>query len=158
MDSKTCTKCGEEKPVTEFYAHHNAKDGLRSMCKVCHNQERREHHRLNPFKSAFTAARKRAEKAKVPFDITERYLEVIFPRTCPVFGTPLHYPRSRGVEEMNNINTPNLDRIVPHLGYTQDNVVWISSLANRIKSDATHEQIRQVADWLEATMKEKEAA
>lgn len=32
---KTCTKCGEEKPTTEFYKNAGASDGLRPDCKVC---------------------------------------------------------------------------------------------------------------------------
>ena len=33
---KTCKKCGKELPMTEFYAHKNAKDGLLNVCKSCH--------------------------------------------------------------------------------------------------------------------------
>ena len=32
---KTCTKCGENKPETAFYAHAGGKHGLYSQCKVC---------------------------------------------------------------------------------------------------------------------------
>jgi hypothetical protein len=32
---KTCTKCKEEKPLTEFYKSRNLKDGYRYQCKVC---------------------------------------------------------------------------------------------------------------------------
>lgn len=32
---KTCTKCGIENPLTEFYKHPNTRDGLQSRCKVC---------------------------------------------------------------------------------------------------------------------------
>ena len=33
--TKVCTKCKEEKPVTEFYKHPTCKDGLQSRCKSC---------------------------------------------------------------------------------------------------------------------------
>jgi len=33
--SKTCTKCGETKPITKFYKHRRYRDGLRSECKNC---------------------------------------------------------------------------------------------------------------------------
>lgn len=36
---KTCKKCGKELPLTEFYAHKNAKDGLLNVCKSCHNAQ-----------------------------------------------------------------------------------------------------------------------
>jgi len=34
--NKICTKCGIEKPLSEFYGNKRAKDGLYSICKVCH--------------------------------------------------------------------------------------------------------------------------
>ncbi len=37
VPSKRCKKCGEEKPRSEFYEHHGAKDGLRGECKACHS-------------------------------------------------------------------------------------------------------------------------
>jgi hypothetical protein len=33
--TKICSKCGEEKPVTEFYRQAGGKDGLRAACKRC---------------------------------------------------------------------------------------------------------------------------
>jgi 5-methylcytosine-specific restriction endonuclease McrA len=35
-DTKTCTKCGERKPLTEYGKNANSKTGLRSECKACH--------------------------------------------------------------------------------------------------------------------------
>lgn len=32
---KTCNKCGKRKPLTEFYAHKRAPDGVMYECKVC---------------------------------------------------------------------------------------------------------------------------
>lgn len=32
---KTCCKCGEIKPLTEYYRGQNYKDGHSPMCKVC---------------------------------------------------------------------------------------------------------------------------
>lgn len=40
MDSvphlKRCTKCGDDKPLDQFYRKQSAKDGLQSRCKDCH--------------------------------------------------------------------------------------------------------------------------
>lgn len=35
--TKTCTKCGEEKPRSAFYRFKHSKDGLNSWCKLCQN-------------------------------------------------------------------------------------------------------------------------
>src|SRR5664279_1999823 len=38
---KTCTKCGEGKPPSEFQRSARASDGLQNHCKVCANAYRR---------------------------------------------------------------------------------------------------------------------
>lgn len=35
MDTKTCTKCHKEKPLSEFYKRPERKSGFRSDCKAC---------------------------------------------------------------------------------------------------------------------------
>ena len=37
MKEKKCTKCGEVKPFSEYQKNKQAKNGLRSECKVCKN-------------------------------------------------------------------------------------------------------------------------
>jgi hypothetical protein len=36
VETRKCTKCGKEKPTSEFYKHAAAKDGLYCHCKICH--------------------------------------------------------------------------------------------------------------------------
>ncbi len=42
---KTCARCGEEKPLSEFHKNKKAKDGLQSFCKECRNKAERESYR-----------------------------------------------------------------------------------------------------------------
>ena len=35
MEFKKCTKCGKEKPLTEFYKQKGGKHGVSSVCKLC---------------------------------------------------------------------------------------------------------------------------
>jgi hypothetical protein len=42
-ESKTCTRCGESKPLTEFYKWKRSKDGLTAGCKECIRAARREY-------------------------------------------------------------------------------------------------------------------
>jgi uncharacterized protein YejL (UPF0352 family) len=49
--------------------------------------------------------------------------------------------------------SPQLDRLVPELGYVVGNVAVISRLANTIKSNATPQQIRAVADWFAKSLR-----
>lgn len=32
---KRCSKCGTDKPISEFYSHPQGLDGVRRVCKVC---------------------------------------------------------------------------------------------------------------------------
>jgi hypothetical protein len=45
---KTCRKCGETKPITDFYAMAGMRDGHRNECKACNLREKAERHRLDP--------------------------------------------------------------------------------------------------------------
>ena len=38
METKECSRCGRELPVTEFGKNKRAKDGLQAFCKECFRQ------------------------------------------------------------------------------------------------------------------------
>ncbi|HAM40542.1 MAG TPA: hypothetical protein DCP69_04205 [Candidatus Omnitrophica bacterium] len=42
--SNRCTKCGETKPVSEFYRHISHKNGLSNQCKICVRSEQRTYY------------------------------------------------------------------------------------------------------------------
>jgi len=78
----------------------------------------------------------------VDFNLTEEYLKGIYTKDCPVFKKPF-VRGNKGVDM-----APTLDRIDPQGGYTKDNVRYISARANRIKYDATTEELQQVLDYI----------
>ena len=47
MTVKTCTKCGEEKALTEFYTSSSGKYGRRADCKACHIEQKLKYHQAN---------------------------------------------------------------------------------------------------------------
>jgi len=49
---KVCIKCGETKPLSEFYKHKNAKDGHQSTCKVCQCISKGNWYRANTGRAA----------------------------------------------------------------------------------------------------------
>ena len=91
------------------------------------------------------AAKKRAERLDIPFDVSTDHLVDIFPSDgcCPVFHCTLSWGDDEG-----RSNSPSLDRIIPELGYVEGNVVWLSHRANRIKSDASLAEIKSLYDFL----------
>jgi hypothetical protein len=65
-----------------------------------------------------------------------------FPITCPVLGIPLHYNRGEAKDDSYSI-----DRIDSTKGYSIENIEVISLRANKLKSNATIEEIVMLAEY-----------
>lgn len=89
-----------------------------------------------------TAKRNNALQKGIPFDLTISDLYPL-PKTCPVLGIPLSYGGGHGAAD----DSMALDRIDPSKGYVKGNVVMVSQRANRIKNDATPEELQKVAEF-----------
>ena len=81
--------------------------------------------------------KKRAKKSGIDFQLEVDDIPTI-PAICPILGIEI---------KANDISSPldsspSLDRIDPKKGYVKDNIRIISNRANRIKSDATIDEIR----------------
>lgn len=107
--------------------------------KFCAKEKER---RLNfPEKELLNCARKRAKNKGIEFDITVD--DIIIPLNCPVLGVPLNI-NSKGFSP----DSPSLDRINSNLGYVKGNVAVISLRANKIKADATFEELSKIIKWM----------
>lgn len=66
------------------------------------------------------------------------------PSHCPILGLPLFVMvGTKG----GGPNSPSLDKIEPSRGYVPGNVIVISNRANRLKSDASVEELRAIASF-----------
>ena len=83
----------------------------------------------NPRKEMLIRNKARAKRKGIIFTITLEDIPEI-PTHCPVLKTPMFMP--------------SLDRLIPGLGYIPGNVRVISQRANRIKADATIEELERV--------------
>jgi hypothetical protein len=90
-------------------------------------------------------ARYRAKRDGLPCNITVE--NIVWPTHCPVLGVELDYSRTEPGERTIRTNSPTLDRRTNELGYVVGNVFVISHRANRIKSDATVEELFKVATY-----------
>jgi len=97
-----------------------------------------------------SAAKNRAIKQNLPFDLDLDFLMSIALDECPVFKTPFIWGQSKGKHPYR----PSLDRVIPELGYIKQNVVFISLKANVIKQDVAEKELYAVADWLHEKRKE----
>lgn len=93
----------------------------------------------NPVYFMWQAAKSRAKKENIPFDIEMN--DLIIPDYCPLLGIKLEYIPGK----TNNPNTPSLDKIDPTKGYVKGNVRVISYKANTMKNNATREELERFA-------------
>lgn len=100
---------------------------------------------LCPTCNVLKSAKERSKKKGVMFYITRADVGDI-PDTCPILGIRLerNIGKSAGHRGPTD-NSPSLDRIIPEYGYVPGNVRWISHRANKIKQDATADEILSVA-------------
>ena len=99
-------------------------------------------HRNHPETRLLALARARAKKLGREFDIDKS--DIIVPDTCPVLGIKIFIGED-GFQD----NSPTVDRIDSTGGYTKGNVIVVSWRANRIKCDATVEELKAIADFYE---------
>lgn len=100
---------------------------------------RRSHHK-NPVRKILQCARSRAKKYGLEFNLEAS--DIIVPVTCPVLGIAIACSNA-GFSD----SSPTLDRIDNSLGYVKGNVAVISWRANRIKCDATPEELAAIARY-----------
>lgn len=83
-------------------------------------------------------ARGRARAANLQFSLTKA--DIIVPAVCPVLGIVLGMGTKYGRD-----GSPSIDRINNSLGYVPDNIIVVSWRANRLKSDATPDELKAIA-------------
>jgi predicted DNA-binding protein YlxM (UPF0122 family) len=167
--TKICSKCRQELPL-EAFNKGNSLYGRRSFCRECEKKiqntpdkrkRRREleilrrqdpeyvkrsnerdkirvHSNPNSIKLALLRSAKQRAKIKgLEFNIDVTDIEL--PEVCPLLGIPLF---SSYREEGKTIDySYSIDRINPNKGYIKGNVWVISYKANRIKNDASLEEL-----------------
>lgn len=143
---KRCSKCDIVKSVNQYRKDKHRLDGWHSQCKECEKKYKQANPMTIQTGNMFRKAYERAKAKNLPFNIDNEYIRSIIPSHCPIFGMPLEWSILRGNSHNTLPNSPSLDRIDPTKGYIKGNVWIISQKANQIKSNATHEELKLVAD------------
>ena len=148
--------------ATQKYYQEN-KEAIREKQKIYHLKNREailKRQRINTLKNKEASKRYRQKKwekqrikgavhrakaKNLPFNITEEYVKSITPKDmiCPALGIKMN----TSVEDLDS--KPSLDRLVPEKGYVKGNVIVVSFKVNRIKADATPEELMKVAIFYE---------
>lgn len=155
-----CIKCKEDKEFSDFRCDVARPSGYHPYCKSCEklykdawyisNKERislkqRNKRDSNPLKVLISERK----NTKHEFTITED--DLTLPDLCPILKIPLFSGQGK-----TTINSPSLDRIDNSIGYVRGNVWIISHLANRMKSDATEEELNNFCRWIKGYRFESE--
>lgn len=158
IGEKTCCRCDLRLSITEFNKDKRAKSGLDGYCRHCrsellqsyfangdyrqrYNARVRVYRGRNLDRALYLECKRRAKKHGIPFDLEP--IDISVPEICPILGIPLKMGTG-GPED----GSPSVDQIVAGLGYIKGNVQVISHLANRMKSNATPDQLRRFSEWI----------
>lgn len=146
--------CGVPRPVyaREYYLRNKEKVMARSKAfrateegRIRERKWQRERRLRFPLIRMVQEARTRATKKGLAFDITADDLSI--PLCCPVLGIALS--RERG-QKYRADGSPSIERINTKLGYIPGNVIIVSWRANRIKSDASLEELEKIVSFYRA--------
>ena len=144
---RTCKSCGLDHPVSDYYACKTGRNGLHAYCKACHRKKilqsasKRTPRRRLYWSSKANACTKGVEHSITPDDIP-------LPLTCKYLGIKLDYQRTSERGRLRSYDSPSIDRIDPQKGYIPGNIQVISDLANRMKTNATIEQLLAFAEGI----------
>jgi hypothetical protein len=102
----------------------------------------------NPKDVMVINARARAKKKGYPCTIT--VADISWVTHCPIFGIELDYNTTPTGNRLHNKRDafPTLDKRDPSLGYVPGNVFVLSHKANRLKQDATGEQLEALLTYM----------
>lgn len=116
-----------------------------TLCGVCNSGRVKSQ---CPVLKMWRRAKRRAQESGREFTLLPE--DIIIPADCPILGMPMVCYSGRSGGEPNS---PSLDRIDSSKGYTADNIMVVSHLANCMKSSATPEQLIKFAEWALDTYK-----
>ena len=94
-------------------------------------------------KTIYNRLKASASKRGIPFDLTMSDLNNLsFPIVCPILGISLKYNRGKAED-----NSYSIDRIDSSKGYSVENIVVISLKANKLKSNATSDELKKISEF-----------
>ena len=156
----TCSKCKKVLPIEQFPSRKDVPShyGKDYWCRFCHKKNKEEWKRENPLSFVISSARTNLKyRPHLPkeFNIDVDYLKQIDTDICPILGIPMqwnignHHGQGKG---RAIATSKSLDRIDSSQGYVKGNVIIISWRANRLKNNATLEDLIKLGKWAETNL------
>jgi hypothetical protein len=98
------------------------------------------------FKTLISRLKSNAKRRGIEFNLSTSDIDEIgIPITCPVLNIPIYF--NNGKVRDNSIS---FDRIDSTKGYTVDNVIVVSHRVNKLKSNASLEEMRSMVDFYDS--------
>jgi len=133
METKTCTKCHEEKPLSDFYP--SKRDGYRSHCIACSKSISAQRYIDEPLKLWANGTMGSHKRRGFIVTITRDQLVDIAKKTthCSICGCKLKWEKHKGM----TCDSPTLDRIHNEQELNTDNIWIVCNQCNAMKGETT---------------------
>ena len=159
---KNCNYCNQVKNFSDFRIEKPNKKGKSkgktigwrttnndyraSRCLDCEKKEFEVRYSKNPFPQMRSNAKIRSKQDGRIFDVSTEYLKSIFPKDsrCPVLGVKFDMSYKKGGVRKYS---PTVDKIIPEKGYVEGNLIIVSHIVNRLKSDANYEEMEKILKY-----------
>jgi len=133
-----CQCCSKSKPAHEFSRHTGTRNGFDTYrCKACKSAKVKWSN-VSLQKRIFHRIKSRATRKGLEFNL--ELSDIKLPEKCPVYNHAFIYNDTEW--------TYSVDRIDNSKGYTRENIQIISNKANRLKNNATIEEITILLKWM----------
>jgi hypothetical protein len=104
------------------------------------------------YKTLYNSLKASAKKRNIEFNLTlHEFNRITIPITCPVLNIPIFFNNGR-VQD----NSISFDRKDSSKGYSFDNIVVVSFRVNKLKSNATFDEIEKIYLFYSNLKKEDE--
>lgn len=153
-DTKICSKCGVEKPSSQFYKHNQTKDGFHSWCKACckTGNEKSLAKKYSTFEGRLTTLLRTCNTSA-----KSRNQECTLTRDDLIecWEKQEHVCAYTGIELTTQpalYNSVSVERIDSSVGYTPENTILVCNYINRMKSNFDYkifyDLCKAVTEWL----------
>lgn len=144
-----CKGCGTPKTPETFGTRVvGGRRYFTSHCRVCRKEGLNRYRLANPVNRLWSSCKSRAQQLGLAFSLT--LVDLPIPDRCPVLDIPISVEVGKRSD-----NTASVDRIDPSCGYVVGNVRVISWRANRLKSNATPDELRRLAAYVSTSARPK---
>ena len=124
-----------------------------SVCNECEKARFYARYRQNPIPQLIYNFKKRAKAKNVPFDLKPQDIKEKLNNAGKIWPVLVIKMQISKLGSKSNDLAPSIDRIDPKKGYVKGNMIVVSMRANRIKTDASPEEIKKVAYFYDKLLK-----